>query len=63
MTTTQLIDQIDTYLTPTKPGQYAVVVSRRFLVALKAHLEMMQVLAVTSPQPAVEQEKRPDVQT
>ena len=50
MTTAQLIDQLDAYLKPTKPGQYAVVVSRRFLVALKRHLEEND-----SQKPAAEQ--------
>lgn len=61
MTTNQLIAQIDAYLKPTQPGQYAVVVSRRFLVALKANLELMELLSVASPQPAIEQDKQPDV--
>lgn len=56
MTTKQLITQIDAYLKPTQPGQYSVVVTRRFLVALKAHLELMQMLATLQPQPANEQE-------
>lgn len=60
MTTKQLIDQINLYLKPTQPGQYSIVFTRRFLVALKAHLELMQVLAAT--QPASEQDKQPDAQ-
>ena len=56
MTTAHLITQIDLYLKPTKPNQYAVVVSRRFLVALKAHLKS---LAAISSQPATE-DKQPD---
>jgi hypothetical protein len=34
----RLINQIEDYLKPTKPGQYAVAVSRRFLVDVLAQL-------------------------
>lgn len=34
----RLLDQLEAYLKPTKPGQYVVVVERRFLVKVAAAL-------------------------
>lgn len=53
MTTSQLITQIDAYLKPTQPNQYAVVVSRRFLLTLKAHLELMITVRTVNNQMAI----------
>ena len=53
----RLIAQIDAYLKPTLCHQYALTVERRFLGALKAHLELTQVMAA-SVQPATEQDEK-----
>jgi hypothetical protein len=63
MNTQRFVEQIDAYLKPTQPGQYAVVISRRFLLALKTHLELMQMLATTQTQPTNEQKQPENVQS
>jgi hypothetical protein len=59
MTTTQLAAEIKAVLKPTAPRQLAVTVRKRLLVQIQAQLALMELLSVTSPQPATE-DKQPD---
>lgn len=52
MTTTQLAAEIKAVLKPTKPNQLAVTVRKKVLV------ELLELLSVTSPQPARDSEQQ-----
>lgn len=54
MTTDQLAAEIKAVLKPTAPRQLAVTVRKKVLV------ELLELLSVTSPQPAIEQDKQPE---
>jgi hypothetical protein len=54
MTTTQLAAEIKAVLKPTAPRQLAVSIRKKVLV--EAHLKLMELLSVTSPQPACDSE-------
>lgn len=56
MTTNQLALELAAALKPTAPRQLAVTVRKKVLV--EAHLKLLELLSVQSPQPAPEQDKQ-----